>query len=207
VPLVFAFLLWMWRKRYYWRFVGSYLLLSYAGFATYVLYPMAPPWWAAGEGRIPPVASILDDVHFGVVTNPVVLATQFFKPNPVAAMPSIHAAFPVLVWLVAWRIWPRAGWALLPYPLAMGFAVVYMGEHYAIDVVAGWLYAIVAFCAVWTDWRWFPRQAPSPQPAQPLSALAPAAAQLSELASAGTPRGYEGTLRPEYVPVRTRGRR
>lgn len=149
VPLVVAFVLWMWRKRFYWRFVASYLLLSYAGFVTYVLYPMAPPWWAANAGRIPPVASIIDQVQFGVVVNPVVLATQFFKPNPVAAMPSIHAAFPVLVWLVTWRVWPRFGWALVLYPLGVAFAVVYLGEHYVIDVLAGWLYAAIAFALVW----------------------------------------------------------
>ena len=153
VPLVVAFVLWMWQKRFYWRFVASYLLLSYAGFVTYILYPMAPPWWAANAGRIPAVVPILDQVHFGVVVNPVVLATQFFRPNPVAAMPSIHAAFPVLVWLVAWRLWPRLGWALMIYPLGVAFAVVYLGEHYVIDVLAGWLYALVAFGAMWSDYR------------------------------------------------------
>src|SRR5207248_5132706 len=34
VPLVTAFVFWMWKKRYYWRFVASYLLLCYAGFVT-----------------------------------------------------------------------------------------------------------------------------------------------------------------------------
>lgn len=152
VPLVIAFVFWMWKHRLYWRFVGSYLLLTYAGFVTYVLYPMAPPWWAAAVHRIPPVTDILAQVDFGGVPNPIVLATRYFKPNPVAAMPSIHAAFPVLVWLVLWKVWPKWGWAAVVYPIAMSFSVVYLGEHYVVDVMAGWLYAIVAFLLVWSDY-------------------------------------------------------
>jgi membrane-associated phospholipid phosphatase len=88
-------------------------------------------------------------VHYGGESNPIVLATQFFKPNPVAAMPSLHAGFPFLVFLVLTRVWPRWGWMSIVYPLAMSFAVVYMGEHYVIDVLAGFLYALVAFALIW----------------------------------------------------------
>jgi membrane-associated phospholipid phosphatase len=151
VPLLLAFALWMWKKRFYWKFVGSYLLLCYAGFATYLLYPMAPPWWAANLKRVPAVAPVLSQVHWGGATNPIVLATKYFQPNPVAAMPSIHAAFPVLVWLVLWRIWPKWGWAAVVYPLAMTFSVIYLGEHYFIDCLAGWVYAAAAFYFVWGD--------------------------------------------------------
>lgn len=151
IPLVVAFTFWMWRKQLYWRFVVSYLLLSYAGFVTYVLYPMAPPWWAADRGRIPPVADILSKIHYGDLSNPIVTATQFFRPNEVAAMPSIHAAFPVLVWLVLWRNWPKWGWGVVVYPIAMAFSVIYLGQHYFTDVAAGWLYALVTF---WIVWGW-----------------------------------------------------
>ena len=151
VPLVLAFGFWMWKKRLYWRFIASYLLLTYAGFVTYVLYPMAPPWLAANDGRIPPVQGILDQVHYGGASNPIVVATDYLRPNPVAAMPSLHAAFPVLVWLVLWRVAPRWGWATVLYPLSMAFSVVYLGEHYVVDVLAGWLYAAITFAITWSD--------------------------------------------------------
>ncbi len=151
VPLVLAFAFWMLRRPLYWRFVISYLLLSYAGFVTYVLYPMAPPWWAADHGWLPVPADILGTIHYGNLPNPVVTATQFFQPNAVAAMPSLHAAFPFLVWLVLWRTWPRWGWSAVLYPLGMAFSVVYLGEHYVTDVLAGWLYALVAYYLVW-EW-------------------------------------------------------
>jgi membrane-associated phospholipid phosphatase len=90
-----------------------------------------------------------------------VLAYSHFESNPVAAMPSLHAAFPVLVWLIMWKIQPRWGWATIVYPLLMDFAVVYLGEHYVIDVLAGTLYGALSYWAVWVlpDWwrKRFPR--------------------------------------------------
>jgi hypothetical protein len=59
VPLLLAFVFWMWRPQFYWRFVISYLVLCYAGFITYLLFPMAPPWWAYRVGNLPPVHLII----------------------------------------------------------------------------------------------------------------------------------------------------
>ncbi|HYM13943.1 MAG TPA: phosphatase PAP2 family protein [Dehalococcoidia bacterium] len=150
VPLAFAFCLWLWNRRMYFRFVTSYLLLSYAGFVTYLLFPVAPPWWASRAGDIPHVDTILGTVlSQHVQSHPIELAYRFFNANPVAAMPSLHAAFPTLVWLVCWKLWPRWGWALVVYPAAMALSVVYMGEHYVADVIAGWAYGASAFALVW----------------------------------------------------------
>ena len=53
--------------------------------------------------------------------------------------------------LVAGFLWPVVGrwWrvALGAYVVAMGLALVYTGEHYVVDVVAGWLTAAVALGA------------------------------------------------------------
>ena len=173
VPLLLAFVFWMWRPKFYWRFVISYLVLCYAGFITYLLFPMAPPWWAYRVGALPPVHLILYEVHYEGLSNPIVLATQFFKPNPVAAMPSLHAALPFLVFLVLSRAWPRWGWLSIAYPLAMSFAVVYMGEHYLIDVLAGFLYAIVAYAVIWVRLPGRRRQAAvNDRPPKPAPVLA-----------------------------------
>jgi membrane-associated phospholipid phosphatase len=153
VPLVLAFVLWTSRSDRYWRFVATYLLLCYAGLAIYALYPMAPPWWAGDLGKIPPVAPIYSLVRFGGAPFSLILATRYFHSNPVAAMPSVHAATSLLVWLVAWRLWPRWGWAVVVYPMAMAFAVIYLGQHYFVDILAGWLLALVVFFVVWGDLR------------------------------------------------------
>lgn len=155
-PLALAFALWLWRRPLYFRFVAAYLLLMYAGFATYLIFPMAPPWWVSQIGRIPAVQPVLGSVQWQGVSNPVVLLSRYFQTDPVATMPSMHAAFPFLVWLVLWRLFPRWGWLAVVYPLAMTFAVIYAGEHYLIDCLVGWLYAAIAFLAVWggpSAWR------------------------------------------------------
>ena len=61
--------------------------------------------------------------------------------NQEAAIPSLHAAYPLLLLLFFWGAgwWARVG--LGAYVLAMAFALVYTGEHYVADVVIGWLYA------------------------------------------------------------------
>ena len=57
-------------------------------------------------------------------------------------MPSLHAGSAMLVALF---LWPMAStlWrvVLLGYVLLMALALIYTGEHYAVDVVAGWLTA------------------------------------------------------------------
>jgi membrane-associated phospholipid phosphatase len=60
-------------------------------------------------------------------------------------MPSLHAGTALLVALF---LWPMASslWraALLGYVMMMAVALVYTGEHYVVDVVAGWLTAALA---------------------------------------------------------------
>lgn len=150
LPLALAFVLWMRSPRHYWRFVGSYLLLTYAGLVTYVLYPMAPPWYASDLGHIPHVDTILGQVLWQhSASHPIVFVYDHFDPNPVAAMPSLHAAFPVLVALVCIYLRPKWGWLAIAYPLLMDFSVVYLGEHYVTDVIAGTIYGALSFYLVW----------------------------------------------------------
>jgi membrane-associated phospholipid phosphatase len=68
--------------------------------------------------------------------------------NQVAALPSLHAAYPMLLLLFFWRDgrWVRLGLAV--YVLAMGFTLVYSGEHYVSDILVGWAYAGAVYGAV-----------------------------------------------------------
>ena len=65
-------------------------------------------------------------------------AAKVDAANPVAAMPSLHSAYALIVVAfflptVRKRWWPL----LLAYPLAMTFTLVYSGEHYMTDVLVG----------------------------------------------------------------------
>jgi membrane-associated phospholipid phosphatase len=44
-----------------------------------------------------------------------------------------------------WSRTTRWRWLLALYPVAMGLSLVYLGEHYAFDVLLGWIYAVVVF--------------------------------------------------------------
>ena len=73
--------------------------------------------------------------------------------NNVAAMPSLHAAYALLIALYLWKMVPPWARVLLAlYPPAMAFALVYSGEHYLVDCFAGWAYAVAAF--VTRDCAW-----------------------------------------------------
>jgi len=64
-------------------------------------------------------------------------------------MPSLHAGQTLLISLFFFvRLRTRLRWLLWLYPLAMAFALVYSGEHYVVDIVAGWIYCGVVFVAV-----------------------------------------------------------
>lgn len=72
-------------------------------------------------------------------------AAFWFEPNDLAAMPSVHVAMAVLVFLVLGRIMPW-GWVIgALYALAMSISVIYLGDHFALDVAAGWLVALAAW--------------------------------------------------------------
>ena len=70
--------------------------------------------------------------------------------NPVAAVPSLHTAFAVLVCLFAWRLvrhrWQRV--LLVGYAVAMPVVLVWSGEHYVVDTLLGAGYAAGVCLAV-----------------------------------------------------------
>jgi membrane-associated phospholipid phosphatase len=51
----------------------------------------------------------------------------------------------MLLVLFFWKSAGRWRWLLPLYPLAMAFTLVYTAEHFVIDVLLGWLYAVVVF--------------------------------------------------------------
>lgn len=73
------------------------------------------------------------------------IGVGFDVTDPVAAVPSLHAAMALLVAVLLWRRLRRRWWPLLVLsPLAMGFTLMWTGDHYAFDVPAGWAVVAVA---------------------------------------------------------------
>jgi hypothetical protein len=159
VPFVIAGVLWHRNHERFRRFTVLFLSLTFSAFATYALYPAVPPWLAAQNHQIQPTAKIIDEMwaHIGLANGSSVFSATGHFANPVAAVPSLHAAYPMLIALFFWPLVRRPWRPLLAlYPLAMGFVLVYTGEHYVIDVLLGWLYAVVVYTAgswAYAGWR------------------------------------------------------
>lgn len=149
LPFALAILIWKKRARYYWQYVCSFVSLSFMGFFTFWAFPAAPPWLASQEGLIEPITRVSSQVWGRLGINDFPTIYSKLSPNPVAAVPSLHAAYATLFSIFIFRLFGKK-WGLLSlaYPSAIYFGTVYQGEHYLIDEVLGGLYAIVAFWAV-----------------------------------------------------------
>jgi membrane-associated phospholipid phosphatase len=66
------------------------------------------------------------------------------NPNQVAAFPSLHAAYPVLAAVYAWRRYRAVAVFLAAWAAAVWFSIVYLGEHYVVDALMGLVYVAVA---------------------------------------------------------------
>ena len=142
VPYLTAGYLWSRGQRLWRWYTGTFVAVNFAACAVFTLWATAPPWYAARLGLIQPFPRVLAGRGWSRVG--LSFAGGLIKKgqnivNPFAAIPSLHSAQALMVciflWGCAWK-WLRP--FLIALPLSMGFALVYSGEHYLIDILAGW---------------------------------------------------------------------
>jgi membrane-associated phospholipid phosphatase len=108
------------------------------GCAVYFAAPTAPPWWASEQGHTgEEVRRIMVEVGEETWKSAWPGMYSALGGNPWAAMPSLHfatSATAAISLAETGRTAGAAGWA---YALTLGFALVYLGEHYVTDLVAG----------------------------------------------------------------------
>ena len=136
-------------------FSWSFLLVNAMGFATYFIYPAAPPWWVtahglgATAGRIAPDAAAATrfDSLLGIH-----LFQDFYRSgiDVFGSYPSLHVSYPFMALVLALR-YPEL--RLTRAPVAAFFALmclsaVYLQHHYVTDVVLGIAYGAVALACV-----------------------------------------------------------
>jgi inositol phosphorylceramide synthase catalytic subunit len=142
LPLAFAGYLFYKNKTAFFCFALTFLLVNLLGFIIYYVYPAAPPWYVqlygfafnphtpgntAGLGRFDNFFHV--SVFSGLYSR---------SSNVFAAMPSLHAAYPLTV--LYYGIKYRLGWINALFALIVGgiwFAAVYTSHHYVLDVLAG----------------------------------------------------------------------
>jgi len=149
-----AAMLWRADRARFARYAIVTVVLTLSAFLVYWLYPAQPPWLAAEAGRIGPVDRIVPLVwdHIGLTSIQSVYDNGDLV-NTVAAMPSLHAAYPMMLLLFFWGAGRRVRIGLGLYTLAMGYALVYSGEHFVTDILAGWAMAALASAAVAVAFR------------------------------------------------------
>ena len=118
------------------------------GASFYWLAPTAPPWYAAAAGA--EGAPGAQDVNGSLAVRRMMVeyGEHFWRDgwgplysvlggNPLAAMPSLHFATSLMAALLLAEVGPLAGALGFSYALTLGFALVYLGEHYVVDLLAG----------------------------------------------------------------------
>ena len=142
---ILAAILWKIDRPRFRRFAVLVVALSFAGLVTYALYPAAPPWMASQAHLMAPITRIIPAVWHSLNLHSAgsVVESGYQYANNVAAVPSLHAAFSLLIAITCWP--HRHRWLrpfVAAYPLLMAFSLVYTGEHYVADILVGWSYTL-----------------------------------------------------------------
>ncbi len=144
-PHIAAFIAWRQNSGVFRLYVISILGTLYAGLTVSFAVPTAPPWLAGQTGNLTHIFRLLRDIMNPVEPEVYTGCYELVGINEVAAMPSVHMAVTCVIAFLMWRLNPVAGVLSTLYAGSMGFALVYGGEHYVVDLLAG----IVVAVAVW----------------------------------------------------------
>jgi hypothetical protein len=146
LPIVVGFYFWVNSREHFRRFVAALLLMSFLAFATYLFYPSAPPWY-----QFPNEVVKINDKTVQALWQGKYFVSEIynsFNPNKFAAFPSLHAAFPTLAAAYAWSRYRTLAIGLIAWSAAVVLSIVYLGEHYVVDALDGFIYVAVAMAIV-----------------------------------------------------------
>jgi hypothetical protein len=112
------------------------------GAVFYWAIPTAPPWWAAahghfGDGETAKVRRMMIEYGERFWQDRWEALYDVLGGNPLAAMPSLHFATSLMAAHLLADVDPVAGAVGTTYAAMLGLALVWLGEHYAVDLLAG----------------------------------------------------------------------
>ena len=144
VPHALAAVTYIWRRDQFARYVIMMLAIEYIALVVFFLVPTAPPWLAAEYRDTEPVHRVIDFVGRSLNAGAYnALAAAQAEPNSVAAMPSLHMAITFACYLWIRRCAPTFAPLFLLYSVLMAISLVYLGEHYVSDLLAGAVIALI----------------------------------------------------------------
>jgi len=151
VPLPFFFAFYFYftgRVKLFRDFAFVFLFVNILGFIIYYLYPAAPPWYVALHGfeLIPgTMGNTAQFYRFDSIVGLPIFASLYEKnANVFAAIPSLHSAYPVILFYYGKQL--KRNWLtalFVVFMLGIWFSAVYSGHHYIIDVILGVLCAVI----------------------------------------------------------------
>lgn len=158
-PLLAAFVLWLTNRDLFYKYTVAFAVVAVAGYITWIVYPSVPPWMAGlhlrhvghiyvrsahGHVYLPGVRNLFDVFArhwYNSYNGQLTIGFLHGHVDQVGAVPSEHAAFPMLFFLFLHRQFGRFAYPVLLYVAGLVFSVMYLGQHYFLDIAIGFLYA------------------------------------------------------------------
>lgn len=139
MPLVAftAGMVWFARREIFGRYVTTMALTSYAALATFIFLPTAPPWYAGTA------ANLLQGAGSSFLSNPFSSLTAMIESDQFAAFPSLHGAYVIIFCFFMLKLDRKLAVPAVALTLGVLFSTLYLGQHYAIDLLGGVVYALV----------------------------------------------------------------
>ncbi|MBT8229080.1 MAG: phosphatase PAP2 family protein [Bacteroidia bacterium] len=148
-PIIFGLILFFSKKeKLLFDFWLCFLIANILGFIGYIVFPAAPPWYylefgnqfAIDAGNSAAGLSRFDQL-IGV---PIYQNMYAQGTNTFGAMPSMHAAFPMILVYYSMKFGNKYLTSLFIVSMvSIWFGAVYSNHHYVLDVLAGMLCAIL----------------------------------------------------------------
>jgi hypothetical protein len=142
LPLIFSLFLFWKNKNLFLRFSMAFFVVNIIGFIIYYTHPAAPPWYYAIHGgelitdtKSNAAGLLRFDQYFGIHLFEGIYSKG---SNVFAAMPSMHASFPLLGLIYAYKVPSRffkITFAIFMF--GIWFSAIYLSHHYILDLLAG----------------------------------------------------------------------
>ncbi len=127
------------------------LILNVACCSVYYLYPAAPPWYLDRYGfeyHLNVLPDPAGGARFDALTGTTIYADYYSRtPNVFGAVPSIHAAFPLLTLYFSFRLKSLRLFSVTFF-LLINFSALYLNHHFVFDLICGWGMALLVAVAV-----------------------------------------------------------
>ena len=147
VPLVLgtSLVIWGYQRGNFGRFATAIVLTSYGALLTFVLMPTSPPWFSGAA------SDLFRGSGLNAISGVFAPLSTLVAPDYFAAFPSLHAAYTITCGYFLSRIDYRLGLLGGVVVGATLFSTLYLGQHYAIDLLGGAVYSLIP---CWVAERW-----------------------------------------------------